>query len=58
MLPSLEHGITECPQKLLNYFQGHSSTYIVIFKDICVLENMAHFRSKGINEGHLTVSIL
>ena len=33
-LPSLEHGITQYPQRLLNYFQGPSFTYIVFFKDI------------------------
>ena len=41
-----------------NFFQGHSSTYIVIFKDICAAKYMAYFRSKGINKGHSTVSVL
>ena len=43
---------------MINYFQGHSSIYIVIFKDICAGKYMTHFGSKGINEGYSTVSIL
>ena len=30
-----------------NYFQGHSSIYIVIFKDICAGKYMTHFEEKA-----------
>ena len=54
MLPSLEHGIYRVPTEIINYFQALTLSFSRTF----VLENMAHFRCKGINEGHSTVSIL